>query len=247
MTTIPWIPPSAPPSDFPPVEAALQSPNGLLAAGGDLSVGRLLYAYQKGIFPWYNPGEPILWWSPDPRAILYPHAIHVSRSLRRELKRSGATLRADSAFEHTVHACAAPREAQSGTWITEEMQAAYGRLHRRGFAHSVEVWLDQELIGGIYGVALNKIFFGESMFSRRPNASKIALVALCAQLMRWGYHFIDAQVSSPHLLRMGAVEIPRWRFLQQLEQANDGRPNPTRWQLDDDLGEATNLAQWKAN
>lgn len=202
---------------FPPVETA--TPEGLLAVGGDLSVARLLEAYRHGIFPWYNPGQPILWWSPDPRAVLYPDKLKVSRSLRKTLKRGHLCVTFDTDFRAVMLACAAPRAHHpgGGTWITDDMVQAYCALHDQGVAHSVEVWEGRDLAGGLYGVALGGVFFGESMFTRSTDTSKVALVALADRLRRWGYKLIDCQVPSPHLASLGAEEIPRARFLAELE------------------------------
>ncbi|GAB4178628.1 MAG: leucyl/phenylalanyl-tRNA--protein transferase [Rhodocyclaceae bacterium] len=202
---------------FPPVERALREPNGLLAAGGDLSPGRLLAAYAHGIFPWYAPGEPILWWSPDPRMVLFPDEFRVSRSLARTLARGRFAVRLDTAFAQVIAGCAAaPRPGQTGTWITREMQEAYLRLHRMGRAHSVEAWLDAELAGGLYGVAIGRVFFGESMFSRVSDASKVAAAHLARYLEQHGYAVIDCQMSTPHLASLGAREIARSRFVAGL-------------------------------
>lgn len=235
MTTIVWIPPDAPPHAFPPSSTALVEPNGLLAAGGDLRPERLLAAYRLGIFPWYGPGEPILWWSPDPRTVLEPGHVHLSRRLMRYMKGSALGLSLDAAFVDVVTACAAPRPHQPGTWLTVEMQQAYRRLHDMGSAHSVEVWDDHDLVGGIYGIALGRAFFGESMFSRVPNASKIALLILGEQLRRWQFHLFDCQVSSAHLQRMGAVDMPRAVFLERLRAAVAQPDRPGPWRLDGDL------------
>lgn len=205
--------PGDPPEAFPPVDRALRDPDGLLALGGDLSPARLLAAYRRGIFPWYSDGEPILWWSPDPRAVLYPSDIRVSRSLRKVIRQGYLDVRTDIAFDTVVQACAAPRARQRGTWITAEMGAAYAELHRLGAAHSVETWRSGQLVGGLYGVVLGRVFFGESMFSRERDASKVALVALA----RMGFQLIDCQVPSEHLARMGAVGIPRSRFIEHLQ------------------------------
>lgn len=208
-------------SMFPPVEHA--SPEGLLAIGGDLSSRRLLDAYRHGIFPWYSAGQPILWWSPDPRAVLYPDRLKISRSLRKTLRRRAFTVTFDHAFEAVIQACAQPRVVDgtrnSGTWITREMKAAYIELHRAGYAHSVETWSGSRLVGGLYGIALGRGFFGESMFHRKTDASKVALVGLVQLLSRWGFHFIDCQLTSDHVLSLGAVEIPRPRFLTKLAKA----------------------------
>ena len=216
-----WIPSGAAPDAFPPVERALREPDGLLAAGGDLSVDRLLNAYRRGIFPWYSDPQPILWWSPDPRCVIFPGKLHISRSLRKTLRRGGYDVSTDTAFAEVVRTCAGPRrnQADGGTWITDAMQAAYLELHHLGHAHSVEVHMDGELVGGVYGVALGRAFFGESMFSRRPNASKIALAWLSAKLCEWGYELFDCQVHSAHLERMGALLIPRAEFIRRLQHA----------------------------
>jgi len=208
-----------PESSFPPANQALDNPPGLLAAGGDLSPARLLNAYRQGIFPWYSEGQPILWWSPAPRCVLYPGSVHVSRRLRRRYNQGQFSLTADQAFSQVIEACSAPRRDQDGTWISDEMRAAYIRLHQLGIAHSVEVWAGDDLAGGIYGLALGQVFFGESMFSRLESASKIALVALCRQLVRWNFILLDCQVSNPHLLSMGAEEISRKKFDHHLKSA----------------------------
>lgn len=205
-------------SPFPPLENALASPNGLLAAGGDLSVSRLLSAYRNGIFPWFNEGEPILWWSPDPRMVLFPNELKISRSLGKLIRRNNYTIQTDAHFVEVMQACAAPRKDQQGTWIHPEMINAYSELHRLGLAHSVETWIDGTLAGGLYGVALGKIFFGESMFSHSPNASKIAFAYLVEQLSKWEFAVIDCQVRTTHLASLGAREIPRNIFRQLLEQ-----------------------------
>lgn len=226
-----WIPSGSAPDMFPPVEHALREPDGLLAAGGDLSVDRLLNAYRRGIFPWYSDPQPILWWSPDPRCVIFPGKLHVSRSLRRTLRQSGYEISVDSAFEEVMRACAGPRRTQpdGGTWITNAMQAAYAELHRLGHAHSVEVRMCGELAGGIYGVALGRAFFGESMFSRRPDASKIALAWLAQQLCNWGYELLDCQVRSAHLTRLGAVLIPRSEFIRRLQHAIGEPSDASAW------------------
>ena len=203
---------------FPPPEKA--GPDGLLAVGGDLSSARLLLAYKLGIFPWYSEGQPILWWSPDPRLVLEPDKFHISRRLGRLLKQGTFKVTFDRAFESVIRACASvPREGQDGTWITPEMQQAYIRLHEEGFAHSVESWLDGELAGGIYGVSLGKCFFGESMFSYKSNASKVALATLIQRLKVWDFSMLDAQVTTHHLLSLGAKEISRSVFLKRLREA----------------------------
>ncbi|HEV7491589.1 MAG TPA: leucyl/phenylalanyl-tRNA--protein transferase [Rhodanobacteraceae bacterium] len=197
---------------FPPVESALAEPDGLLAAGGDLSPERLLAAYRRGIFPWYSRGQPILWWSPDPRTVFETDRMHVPRRLARALRTCEWTIRADSAFDVVVRACAAPRAHQRGTWIDAAMRKAYQRLHELGHAHSIEAWDDDTLVGGIYGVAIGRMFFGESMFSAVENGSKVALLALASTLRRWDFPLLDAQVASPHLFTLGATEIERASF-----------------------------------
>ncbi|RME34548.1 MAG: leucyl/phenylalanyl-tRNA--protein transferase [Deltaproteobacteria bacterium] len=203
---------------FPPAELA--EANGLLAVGGDLSSERLLLAYSMGIFPWFNEGDPILWWSPDPRCVLFPGEVHVSRSLRKVLRRAGFQVSFDQDFDGVIRACAQVRcERGEETWITAEMIQAYRVLFRLGYAHSVEVWKQGELVGGLYGVALGRFFFGESMFSRCSNASKVALVNLCYSLRQAGYLLIDCQLPNPHLYSLGARDLARSRFLSLLSQA----------------------------
>lgn len=201
---------------FPPLETALQEPNGLLAAGGDLSVERLLNAYRMGIFPWFNEDEPILWWSPDPRMVLYPNELKISRSLRKTVNKNQFKIYFDRHFNQVMHACAEPRSGQPGTWIHPEMITAYNELHQMGYAHSVEVLMDDSLVGGLYGVALGKVFFGESMFSKVTDASKVAFVYLVKQLQSRGFELIDCQVKTTHLASLGAREIPRAEFSQHL-------------------------------
>ena len=245
---------------FPPVEQALRTPNGLLAAGGALVPARLLDAYRHGIFPWFNAGDPILWWSPDPRMVLFPEEFKVSRSLRKTLRSNIYEIRTDTAFEQVMRACATPRDGQAGTWINEDMVATYTELHRMGMAHSVEVWmptalfqlqvegetrrqranddnstlstarsergrqhsiadeLELVLVGGLYGVSIGRMFYGESMFSRSADASKAALAHLAAQLRRWNFGMIDCQMNTPHLASLGAREIPRAEFIQRLQE-----------------------------
>lgn len=194
--------------------------DGLLAIGGDLSPERLLLAYRMGIFPWFTEGEPILWWSPDPRLVLYPGELRVSRSLRRTIKRGIYRVTADRSFERVIRECAVVRlEKGEPTWIVEEMVAAYARLHRAGYGHSVEVWQDRRLVGGLYGVSLGRCFFGESMFSRERDASKVGLAALVGFLSQQDFEMIDCQVTTAHLLRLGAREVPRGRFLTELRKA----------------------------
>lgn len=212
---------------FPPLEAA--SPEGLLAVGGDLNPDRLLSAYRQGIFPWFSDDQPILWWSPDPRAVLHPAKVNISRSLRRSLRTRGFELSADRAFDLVIAACAASRNPGEGTWITSGMQEAYCALHRMGYAHSVETWHNGELVGGLYGLAIGKAFFGESMFSRVTDASKTALVGLAASLAAEGYRFIDCQVVSEHLTSLGAEAIPRDRFASELKRAVEPPDNTKCW------------------
>ncbi len=207
-----WIPDSAPPRAFPDVDVALEEPNGLLAMGGDLAPERLLYAYAHGIFPWYSEGQPILWWSPDPRMVLQPSSLRVSRTLRRRLRRGDYPVTVNRCFARVVRSCAAPRSRQSGTWILPEMMRAYVRLHELGHAHSVECWRDGQLVGGLYGVAIGAVFFGESMFSAMSDASKVALAHLC----RFGFRLIDCQLPSAHLARLGAKPVRRADFCQAL-------------------------------
>jgi len=202
--------------EFPDPNTALDEPNGLLAADGDLSPERLLDAYRHGIFPWYSEGEPILWWSPDPRMVFATSRIHIAARLRRWLRGCEWTIRADAAFVDVMRACAAPRTQQRGTWITAGMLAAYQRLHALGSAHSIEVYDADRLVGGVYGVAIGHMFFGESMFSAATNGSKVALIALCKTLQEWGFPLLDAQVASPHLQTLGAFEMPRSRFLGEV-------------------------------
>ncbi len=230
---IPWL--SGKP-DFPPVERALADPSGLLAAGGKLTPPWLLAAYERGIFPWFNPGEPILWWSPDPRLVLFPGEVHLSRSLRKTLRRHVFEVRFDTAFARVVAGCAAPRESSGGTWITSEMQAAYLRMHELGYAHSVESWADGRLMGGLYGIALGRVFFGESMFSRATDASKVALAHLAAYLERQDFAVIDCQMTTAHLLSLGAREIPRRVFCAGLAKWTREGPPPGRWAPDAGAG-----------
>lgn len=204
---------------FPDTSNALEDPNGLLAVGGDLSVERLLEAYRRGIFPWYSSAEPILWWCPDPRLVLYPGEVHLSHSLRKLSRKKPFSIAVDTAFEKVLRGCAAPRKGEPGTWITPAMHQAYVQLHRLGIAHSVEAWHKGELVGGLYGVSLGRIFFGESMFSIMSGASKIAFAALCLQLQEWQFAAIDCQVRTEHLISLGAKEINRKHFENLLAKA----------------------------
>jgi leucyl/phenylalanyl-tRNA--protein transferase len=236
---IPWLQPGDPPDRFPPVTQALLEPDGLLCAGGDLRPARLLAAYRRGIFPWFAPGQPILWWSPDPRMVLFPHELKVARSLRKTLRQQRFRVTRDTCFDTVMAQCGASgTRAADGTWISPEMVTAYGELHRQGHAHSVEVWLDDErdtptnsdhgtaspphtgqLVGGLYGLLLGRIFFGESMFSTTTDASKVALHTLVQWLLQRNVELIDCQVASDHLFSLGARLIPRAEFIAHLERA----------------------------
>ena len=217
---------------FPPVELA--SPEGLLAVGGDLRPERLLEAYRRGIFPWYNEDQPILWWAPDPRAVLFPDKLHISRSLKRSLRPGQFTVTLDTCFREVMLQCAGPRPRypEGGTWITPTMVDAYTALHELGYGHSVETWKDGTLVGGLYGVAIGGAFFAESMFTRRSDASKVALVSLVRQLQGWGFRLMDCQQSSPHVMALGTEEIPRRDFLDQLAAALTLPGRCGRWQFD---------------
>jgi leucyl/phenylalanyl-tRNA---protein transferase len=217
---------------FPPVDQALREPNGLLAAGGDLSPARLLDAYRRGIFPWFGDEDPLLWWSPDPRMVLLVDELHVARSLRKTLRSGRFRVTADRAFSTVMARCAEPREDQEGTWITTEMRAAYARLAAMGYGHSVEAWIGDELAGGLYGVAIGRVFFGESMFARVTDASKVAFVTLVQQLQQWGFRLIDCQMPTSHLASLGAREIPRRQFLAEVERAVLEPPVPAPWSFD---------------
>lgn len=216
-TRVIWLSATDPPDAFPPVEQALREPDGLLAAGGDLSTARLLAAYRRGIFPWYEAGQPLLWWSPDPRCVFLPGDFHVARSLARYLRHSNAEVHFNSDFDAVIRACAAPRRYENHTWITAEMYTAYTALHEAGWAHSIEIRDAGELVGGMYGIVIGRAFFGESMFSRQTNASKIALLAV-ARLMDDGVlGLLDCQLQSPHLTGLGASIIPRSNFTARLD------------------------------
>ena len=227
---IPWLGDSL---AFPALEGALRKPNGLLCAGGDLSAERLLAAYRHGIFPWFSAGDPILWWSPDPRMVLFPEEFRIARSLRRTLRSRRFEVRLDSAFAEVIRACAeTPRAGQPGTWITREMQDAYCRLFERGFAHSVETWEDGRLVGGLYGIAIGRMYYGESMFSRVSNASKVAAAHLARFLTAKGFGMIDCQMHTAHLASLGAREIPRAEFLRRLRVLTAADVLPARWPVD---------------
>ena len=234
---IPWLNPDDP---FPPLSSALKNPSGLLAAGADLSSERLVQAYAQGIFPWFSQGEPILWWSPDPRMVLFPNELQISQSLRKTLRKHAFEIRVDSAFQAVIQACAqTPRDGQNGTWITDEVINAYFVLHEKGVAHSVETWIDGELAGGLYGIALGRAFYGESMFAHKTDASKIAFVHLVRQLQRWDFGIIDCQMRTDHLARFGAREISRSQFSALLAKlVNSDHPVTTSpWKFGNDLHE----------
>lgn len=227
---IPWL---AERSPFPPVERALKHPNGLLAAGGDLSAERLLAAYRNGIFPWYSEGEPLLWWSPDPRMVLYTAEMKISRTLTKSTRNRGYEVRIDTAFSRVLEGCAGTRRGQPGTWLGPEMRAAYLRLHELGYAHSFETWQADTLVGGLYGMALGRMFYGESMFSRTTDASKVALAALARELRARGFPMIDCQMNTPHLASLGAREIKRTDFLHAVSALVNYAEPPVRWNLSD--------------
>ena len=226
---IEWLSPADPPEAFPDVSRALTEPDGLLAAGGDLGPQRLLAAYVRGIFPWFEAGQPILWWSPDPRCVLWPERLHVARRLRRQLRNSAVELRFNTAFGEVIRACAGRRRSLQGTWITGDMVAAYEELHREGWAHSVETWEDGKLVGGLYGLCIGKVFFGESMFSGRPNTSKMAMVGLTRHMCSAGLRLLDCQVASPHLVSLGAELMPRPEFSKFLATACDPPERHRGW------------------
>ncbi len=228
-TRIKWLAADDPSDSFPPVNAALKEPDGLLACGGDLSPDRLLAAYRRGIFPWSIEGEPLLWWSPDPRCVFLPGDFAVPRRLRRDIRRSSAEIRINTAFSDVIRACAGPRRSEQGTWITAEMIAAYGKLHDIGWAHSIEVWDDDELCGGLYGLAIGTAFFGESMFSARPNASKMAMLYIANRMSRGETDFLDCQVVSGHLLSLGARTVPRTEFSALLDRSCDPAVRTRQW------------------
>lgn len=231
---IPWLELGDP---FPPVEEALRDPNGLLAAGGDLSTPRLLQAYERGIFPWFGDGDPVLWWSPDPRMVLATDAMRVTRSLRKTIRGGRFHVTADTAFPSVMAACAEPRPDQDGTWITSDVFDAYCTLASLGVAHSIEAWEGSTLVGGLYGVALGRMFFGESMFARRSDASKVALAHLVRQLRRWGFPLIDCQMSTSHLASLGARTVSRAEFLSVVRRCVAEPAVAAPWQLDADLAE----------
>lgn len=225
--SLPWLDDAK----FPAVETALKEPNGLLAAGGDLSPQRLIEAYRHGIFPWYEEGQPVLWWSPDPRMVIVPCELHISASLRRLLRNHQYNVTMDTGFSEVIDACSQSRQNSDGTWITPELKQAYIRLHELGIAHSVEVWEESNLVGGLYGLAFGQLFFGESMFSRQANTSKLALVYLVKQLEKWDFQLIDCQVSSNHLKSLGARDIRRSEFLNYLSKYFGQNVRHEKWQL----------------
>jgi len=229
---IPWLGPRDP---FPPVDRALRDPNGLLAAGADLSPTRLIDAYRLGIFPWYSEGDPTLWWSPDPRMVLFLDELRVSRSLRRVITSGRYTVTFDHAFREVMQGCAAPRDSQDGTWITPEVVEAYTALSALGHAHSVEAWSGGSLAGGLYGVAIGRMFFGESMFARQSDASKVAFAGLVTQLARWGFELIDCQMSTSHLASLGARDIARAAFNELIARLVRQPSVPGPWRVDTDL------------
>ena len=226
---IPWLDVDTP---FPPVEQAAREPDGLLAAGFDLSPARILDAYRRGIFPWYSEGQPVLWWSPDPRMVLLPAAVRITRSMAKVLRNRVYEIRCDTAFEAVMRACAEPRDGAAGTWISEDMISAYCALHEQGYAHSVETWVDGELAGGLYGMAIGRIFYGESMFSRVRDGSKIALIHLARYLESQGFVLIDCQMNTAHLGSMGGHEIPRREFCRIVSVGSGSGMAPGRWPSD---------------
>ena len=240
---IPWLHPSD--TAFPHPSSALDEPNGLLAAGGDLSAQRLISAYRQGIFPWFSEEDPILWWSPNPRCVLFPEDIHISRSMRKWMRRSSLTFTFDQAFHRVIASCASLRQETTGTWISPEIESAYVELHKRGIAHSVEVWDEDTLVGGLYGLAMGKLFFGESMFSTQENTSKVAFMALAKQLSLWGYPLIDCQVHNPHLASLGATDISRTQFLDYIDRYAD-QTNQHPWAFEFDLASLTQSFNCKA-
>jgi leucyl/phenylalanyl-tRNA--protein transferase len=224
MSGIAWLQKTDPPEALPPTARALREPNGLLAVGGALTPDWLTHAYRHGVFPWYSAEQPILWWAPDPRAVLLPAEFRISRSLARSIRNRGYVTRIDTAFDSVVEACAGPRRGGAGTWITDEMREAYVELHRRGLAHSIEVWHEDRLVGGLYGVAMGRVFFGESMFTRERDGSKVALARLTQECLRLDVALIDCQLPSPHLASLGSRDLVRGEFEEQLAALVDAEP-----------------------
>ncbi len=228
-----WIDPESPADNFPDTSTALTDPSGLLAFGGDLSPERLIHAYRNGIFPWFNENEPIMWWSPNPRSVLFPENIRLSRSLRKKIRGNKFTITFDEAFSQVIYNCAAPRDGHNGTWITQEMMDAYIHLHELGHAHSVEAWLDDQLVGGLYGIFLGDAFFGESMFSNMSDASKICFATLVKQLSEWNVKIIDCQISSEHLNSLGACDISRDEFTAIIQPHTQKIDRTGKWIITD--------------
>ena len=227
-----WIDPDSPPDNFPPVASALSQPDGLLCFGGDLSSERLLHAYRRGIFPWYSEGQPIMWWSPAPRCVIYPQELVIRRSLKKTMRNAGFQFTIDRDFSQVISACALPRGDDEGTWITSDMIAAYTKLHEQGHAHSAEIWSDGHLVGGLYGIAIGRVYFGESMFALKRDASKVALACMGHFLKRHNFRLIDAQVTSSHMLSMGAREISRAQFISELDAGCTLENDIQLWQTD---------------
>ncbi len=221
--------PLLPDQAFPPVENALDDPDGLLAVGGCLSPNRIINAYRHGIFPWFSPDQPILWWSPNPRLILVPGSLKLSRSLKKKIRKGAFSMTFDTAFPEVVEACSGPRQDQTETWITNEMKTAYNRLHQMGYAHSIEAWYDNRMVGGLYGISIGRVFFGESMFHWKTDASKVAFAYLVDVLIKWRYQLIDCQVHTNHLISLGAEEISRKRFTYLLNTLCNKPPDPDAW------------------
>lgn len=215
---------------FPPISKALTEPDGLLAVGGCLSTQRIINAYTQGIFPWYSDDDPILWWSPNPRLVIFPDKLHISKSLQKTLRQQRFSVSFDTAFAEVIKACASPRKDHAGTWLTPEMQAAYNRLHNEGHAHSIETWYQGQLVGGLYGIAIGQVFFGESMFHIKTDASKVAFISLVQQLKDWGYQLIDCQAHTQHLVSLGAEEVSRSDFSALLHRHHHCKPHSTAWQ-----------------
>jgi len=227
-----WLDPRTPDQPFPPPHRAMRDPNGLLAIGGDLSANRLIRAYSAGIFPWFNPNEPILWWSPDPRAVLIPSEFHISHSMAKRIRKADFAVSLDRALNEVLDGCGGARGGRTDTWLGDDMKRAYRELHELGFCHSVEVWQHGALVGGLYGVSMGLAFFGESMFSRATDASKLALCFLCQQLAEWRFAMVDCQISSAHLHRLGAQNISRDRFLTDLRKAVSAGGRVGRWNFE---------------